>query len=357
MKEVSIGNRKIGENQPIFIIAEAGINHNGDISLAKKLIDVAKEAGADAIKFQAFFADEEVTIHTPKAEYQKKATKKNESYYVMIKKLELSESQYQILMKYAKKRDIIILFTPSDEKSADLLRRLGTPAFKIGSNDLTTLPMLKHIAKFGRPMIVSTGMATLREIKEAIATIKSAGNKKIILLHCTSTYPTEFKNANLNAIFLLKRVFRIPVGYSDHTLGIEATIATAALGARVIEKHITLDKGLPGPDHKMSLEPDELKKMVESIRNVERALGSPIKKPLKSEMEIMKVARKSIVAKIEIPKGSKIRKEMIAFKRPGTGIPPKFENKVIGAIAKQKIEQDELISWKKIKRRQFGRKR
>jgi len=349
MIEINIGNRKIGGNRPVFIIAEAGINHNGDINLAKKLIDVAKEAGTDAVKFQSFFADEELTIGAPKAEYQKRATKKGESYYTMIKKLEFSKNQHRVLMKYAKERNIIFLSTPSDEKSANLLQELGVPAFKIGSNDITTLPMLKHIAKFGKPMIVSTGMATLEEIKEAVEAIKSVGNKKIVLLQCTSSYPAKFEEANLNVIKTLKNTFHVPVGYSDHTLGIEAPITAAALGANIIEKHFTLDKNLPGPDHKMSLEPDELKKMVISIRKVKKMLGSPVKKPLKSEMQMRRITRKSIAARVDIPKGSKITEEMLAFKRPGTGIPPKFVDMIIGKTTREKIRRDELLSWKKIK--------
>lgn len=345
MKKIKIGHKYIGDDESVFIIAEAGVNHNGDIELAKKLVDVAVESGADAIKFQTFKAENVVTKNAPKADYQVKNTNSNESQYDMIKKLELSEDEFKELYRYARKKGIVFLSTPFDFDSADFLEELGIPAFKVSSTDLTNLPFLEYIAEKGRPVILSTGMGTLGEIEEAINTIKNAGNEDIILLHCITSYPAKFESLNLKAIQTLKEAFKLPVGFSDHSLGIYAPIAAVALGAVVIEKHFTLDKNLPGPDHKASLDPEELKEMIKWIRLIEKALGDGIKRPILEEEEIKTVARRSIVAKVNIPKGTIITEGMITFKRPGTGLPPKYYKEIIGKRAKRNIKADELISW------------
>ena len=348
VKIVKIRNRVIGEGHPLFIIAEAGVNHNGDVGLAKKLIDGAKEAGADAVKFQTFKAENVVTENAGMAKYQKRNTGKSQTQLGMIKKLELKYKDFIKLKKYCDKKKIIFLSTPHTEDAVDFLEPL-VPAYKIGSGDLTNLPFLKKIAKKKKPIILSTGMATLAEVREAVKTIKKAGNNKIILLHCTTNYPCPLEEVNLRAMQTLKQEFNLPVGYSDHTLGITISIMAVAMGANAIEKHFTLNRNLPGPDHKASLEPDELRNMVIAIRNVEKALGNGIKKLTKSEEEIKKVARKSIVAKVDIPAGTKITKEMLIIKRPGTGIEPRYLNKLIGKIAKKEIKKDTLIKFKDLK--------
>ena len=344
MKTVRIGNRIIGEGSPCFIIAEAGVNHNGEVDLAKSLIDIAKNADADAVKFQTFKTEEIMVKETPKAEYQKETTGEG-TQYEMIKKLELSEKDFKELAGYAKQKGIIFLSTPFDEESADLLEKLNVPAFKIGSGDLTNMPLLEYIAKKDKPMIISTGMSTLDEVRDAVNAVKNAGNNQIILLHCTSNYPAKIEDCNLRAMQTLEKEFDVPVGYSDHTLGIVVPIAAVAMGACIIEKHFTLDKNLPGPDHKASLEPNELKEMVKQIRIAEKALGTGKKKPANSEIEIQKVARKSIVAKVNIAKGSIITKEMLTVKRPGTGLVPKYYYKIVGKKAKKNIKENELINW------------
>jgi len=347
MKKIKIGNKFVSEENPCFIIAEAGVNHNGSFRLAKKLIDAAKNAGVDAVKFQTFRAENLVTKTTEMANCQKKNTGKKESQLKMLKKLELSDKDFTELKKYCNKKQIIFLSTPHSEDVIDFLEPL-VPAYKVGSGDLTNLPFLEKVARKKKPIILSTGMATLSEVEEAVNTIKKAGNNKIILLHCTTNYPCPLEEVNLRAMEDLKREFNLTVGYSDHSLGIMVPIMAVTLGAKVIEKHFTLNKNLLGPDHKASLEPDELKDMVKTIRHVEEALGSSIKKPTKSEEKIKKVVRKSIVAKVNIPKSTRIKKDMLIIKRPGTGIEPKYFNRVIGRVAKTNIVKDELIFWGKI---------
>lgn len=345
MKTIKIGDRLVGNGEPCFIITEVGVNHNGDVELAKKLIDVAKDAGADAVKFQTFKAENVVTKNAPKADYQVKNTELNESQYDMIKKLELTEEEFKELYRYAKNKGIMFLSTPFDFESADFLEEMGVPAFKISSTDLTNLPFLEYVAEKGKSIILSTGMGTLGEIEEAVTTIRHAGNEDIVLLHCITSYPAKFESLNLRAIQTLRAEFKLPVGFSDHSLGIYAPIAAVALGAVVIEKHFTLDKNLPGPDHKASLNPEELKEMIKAIRLVESALGDGIKRLTSEEEEIKKVARRSIVAKVDIPKGNVITKEMITFKRPGIGLPPKHYREIIGKKARRNIKADELIYW------------
>jgi N-acetylneuraminate synthase/N,N'-diacetyllegionaminate synthase len=346
MKKIKLGNRSISEGEPCFIIAEAGVNHNGTIELAKKLIEVAKDAGADAVKFQTFKAENVLIKNAEKAEYQKETTGIEESQYEMIKRLELSEYDFKELADYAKKKGILFLSSPFDKESVDLLDEMNVSAFKVASGEITNFPLLKHIAKKGKSIILSTGMATLGEVEEALNVIRSEGVKDVILLHCVSNYPAKIEDVNLRALETLKQAFKLPVGFSDHTLGITTPIAAVALGACIIEKHFTLDRNLPGPDHKASLDPDELKEMVKAIRDVEKALGNGIKRPAKEEEEIKKVARRSIVAKVDIPEGAIISEDMLDVKRPGTGIVPKYFDFIVGMRAKKNIKKSNIVTWK-----------
>lgn len=346
-RSINISGRKIGDGQPVFIVAEAGVNHNGSMTLAKKMIDAAKAAGADAVKFQTFKAEELATKRAPKAGYQKKRVK-GKSHYEMLKELELSAEDFKQLSYYSSRKKIIFLSTPFDALSADLLDKIGMPAFKISSGEITNLPLLCRIAHFGKPIILSTGMASLSEVKNAVKAIFSLGNKKLILLHCTSSYPTRYEDVNLLAMKTLRKTFNVPVGYSDHTPGLETPVAAAALGAVVIEKHFTLDKKLEGPDHRASLSPEEFRKMVKTIRNIEKALGDGIKAPRKTEMAVQAVARKSIVALRNVSKGTQLSAEMLTIKRPGTGISPKYLNELTKRRAKTNIKRDQVITWDKI---------
>lgn len=332
----------------VFIIAEAGVNHNGSISNAKKLIETAKEAGADAVKFQMFHTENLVTKSAPKANYQKIGTNEN-SQFKMLKGLELSEDDFLELMQFCENCGIKFMATPFDNDSADFLNESSLSIFKISSGDLNNIPFLKRIAKFNKPIILSTGMADLEEIKESVEAIYSTKNEKLTLLHCTSNYPAEYNNINLLAIQSLKNIFNIPVGYSDHSKGIEVAIAAVALGSTVIEKHFTLSKQMDGPDHKSSIESRELKKMVTSIRNIEKALGNGTKKIQQTEIEIKKIVGKSLVASIDIPRGTLITKGMITVKRPGIGIAPKYLESVIGKVSCIDIPHDTCIEWSKIK--------
>ena len=337
------------DTSKVFIIAEAGVNHNGSLDLAYQLIDIAKDAGADVVKFQTFKAKNVVSKLADKAEYQKKTTASDKSQLKMIKKLEISFDDFIKLKKYCDKREIIFLSTPFDHQSIDFLYDL-VDIYKIPSGEIINHPYLKHIAAKNKPIIMSTGMANLGEVEEAINTIRAINSKaKISLLHCTTNYPTPYEKVNLKAMQTLAAAFKLPVGYSDHTLGIEVPVAAVAMGAKIIEKHFTLDKKLPGPDHKASLEPDELKEMVKAIRNVEMALGDGIKKPNKSEIEIMKVARRCLIAARDIRAGEIIKEADIAIKRPGTGILPKFKEIIIGMKLINDIRQDEPFRWENFK--------
>ena len=329
----------------VFIIAEAGVNHNGSIELAKKLIDVASESGADAVKFQTFKAEKLVSKNAQKADYQKQTTNKTESQFDMIKKLELDMDTHKELIAYCKTKNIMFLSTPFDHDSIELLSDLGLEIFKIPSGEIINLPYLRHIGKLNKKVILSTGMADIGEIEDALDILISAGTKKenITVLHANTMYPTPMEDVNLKAMVTIGNTFDIGFGYSDHTLGIEVDIAAVAMGACCIEKHFTLDKTMEGPDHKASLEPDELKAMVKAIRNIELALGSSVKKPSKSEIPNMQIVRKSIVAKIEIKKGDKLSEENITIKRPGNGINPMRWDEIVGTIAAKDYKEDELI--------------
>lgn len=326
----------------VFVIAEAGVNHNGDVILAKKLIDLAAEAGADAVKFQTFSTEENVTQSAPKASYQKK-TSLRESQFDMLRKLELSQGEFREIFDYCKYKKILFLSTPFDYASADFLARLPVSLFKISSGEITNVLLLKKVAEFKKPIILSTGMSSLEEVKQAVKLIYLAGNKKLTLLHCTSNYPTKFEDVNLRAIQTLRHEFNVPVGYSDHTEGIEVAIAATALGAEVIEKHFTLDKNLPGPDHKASLSPTQLKDLVRSIRNVEISMGDGRKVPRPSENNVKQVARKSVVSLFNIKKGERIKAEMLGLKRPGTGLAPKKLAGLLDKVAKRDISKDTIV--------------
>jgi len=345
-RKVRVAGRWIGEGESTFIIAEAGVNHNGDISLAKRLIEAAAEAGADAVKFQTFRAENVVTRGAPKAEYQRGTMDTAESQLEMLKKLELTGQDFAGLKDYCEQRGILFMSTPHDQESIDLLEQLGVSLFKVGSGDITNIPYLQHMARKGKPIILSTGMTTLGEVEEAVETILAAGNKDLILLHCVSNYPARVEDCNLRAIQTLEIAFQLPVGFSDHTLGIEISLAAVALGAKVIEKHFTLDKTLPGPDHRVSLEPAELARLVRGIRNIERAIGNGLKRPRQGEMENRSLTRKSLVAACKIPAGTLILDQMIKVKRPGTGLAPKFRAEVVGRRARVDISEDQLIEWR-----------
>jgi N,N'-diacetyllegionaminate synthase len=329
----------------VFIIAEAGVNHNGSVSIAKRMIDVASEAGADAVKFQTFKAENVISKFAPKAEYQKSTTGHSESQLDMAKKLELNEKEFKGLFDYCKERTIMFLSTPFDLDSIDLLNRLGLEIFKIPSGEITNLPYLKEIGALKKKVIMSTGMSYVREIKSALDALIKAGTRKknITLLHCNTEYPTPYEDVNLYAMITLKKKFGVEAGYSDHTLGVEVPVAAAALGASVIEKHFTLDRNMEGPDHKASLEPVELKAMVKAIRNLEKALGSSVKKPSASESKNIAIARKSIVAARKIRRGAALTSENLTVKRPGTGINPMRWEHILGRKAKKDFQRDELI--------------
>jgi N,N'-diacetyllegionaminate synthase len=335
----------IGHDRPCFIIAEAGVNHNGDVSLARRLIDAASDAGADAVKFQTFKTKNLVTIGAEKAEYQKRSDSTSGTQYDLLKKLEFTETDFRKLSIYAKKKGMIFLSTAFDEDSVELLSRLNVPAYKIPSGEITNFPLLKKIALYKKPVILSTGMSTIDEIKEAVLILIEYGCSEIILLHCTTSYPAPTESVNLRVLKTLRSLFCLPTGYSDHTSGITIPIAAVAMGACVVEKHLTLDRSLSGPDHKASIEPDEFKRMVSAIREIESALGDGEKKMQLCEASIRDVVRKSIVSAKKISSGSIITEDMLAIKRPGTGIEPKYLKNILGKSAVCGIKKDTVITW------------
>jgi N,N'-diacetyllegionaminate synthase len=328
-----------------IIIAEAGVNHNGDITIAKKLIDKAKEAGVDYVKFQMFKTNQLVSKNAVKADYQKQTTDSTESQLEMIQKLELSEDNYNELFQYAKFKGIELFSTAFDLESINTVYRYKPEIVKIPSGEITNLPYLEKLCDINYCpwFIISTGMATLSEIEGAINVLRSNKQNRITILHCNTEYPTPMEDVNLKAMQTLGTTFGVDIGYSDHTLGIEIPIAAVAMGAGVIEKHFTLDRNMEGPDHKASLEPDELKQMVSSIRNIERALGSSIKQPSKSELKNKNIARKSIVAKTNIKLGETFTVNNLTIKRPGSGISPMDWYKVLGTKANKNYKIDDLI--------------
>lgn len=326
----------------VYIIAEAGVNHNGSFDLACKLIDAAKEAGVDCIKFQTFKSENLVSRTAQKAEYQKETTG-DSSQRDMLKKLELSFSDFSRLKAYCEKKEICFLSTPFDFDSIDFLNSIDMPFWKIPSGEVTNLPYLLALAKTGKPVVMSTGMCTLQEIQDAIDVLNENGIKEIKLLHCNTEYPTPFEDVNLKAMETMHNEFHLEVGYSDHTKGIEVPVAAVALGATIIEKHFTLDRNMEGPDHKASLEPQELAEMVKCIRNIEKAIGTGEKTPSPSEKKNIAVARKSIVAKTKIKTGDIFTEQNITAKRPGTGLSPMKWFDVLGKTALRDFEEDELI--------------
>lgn len=327
----------------VYIIAEAGVNHNGSIELAKKLVDAAKDSGANCVKFQTFVSKNLVSKYAEKADYQKMQTSIEESQHDMLKRLELSFDEFVSLNAYCISRDIEFMSTAFDFDSIDFLYKLGMGTWKIPSGDITNLPYLMKIAKLKNPVILSTGMSTMDDIRAAVNTLRENGTEDLTVLHCTTEYPTPYKDVNLRAMLTIKDEFGVKVGYSDHTSGIEVPIAAVALGATVIEKHFTLDRNMEGPDHKASLEPGELKAMIDSIRHIELALGDGMKQPVESEIKNMAVARKSIIAKKEIKLGDVFNDDNLTVKRPGNGISPMKWFDVIGKVALRDFEEDELI--------------
>ncbi len=343
MQTIEFGGRRIGTAQPCFLIAEAGVNHNGNADLAHQLVDLAADMGADAVKFQSFDPDRLAARGAPKAAYQQRATSHGESQYEMLRALALRTEAYPSLMSHAEERGLAFLSSPFDEESASMLDDLGVKAFKIPSGELVNHPYLRFIAGLGKPLIVSTGMATLGEVERALETIEQNGNPPVVLLHCVSSYPAAAEDANLRAMKTLRTAFGVPVGYSDHTRGIEVSLAAVALGACVLEKHVTLDTALPGPDHAASLGPPEAYALGKAIRLVESALGDGRKRPRPSESEVAAVARKSLVLRRDLRPGELIEADSLIALRPGTGIPPSRLGEVVGRRVREAVEAGSIL--------------
>lgn len=333
MRELEIGEFKIGDSRSTFIIAEIGLNHNGKVETAKKMVTSAKECGADAVKFQIFDTDELYT--------------KESKVFDLFESLEFSEDDWLEIRDFAEKEEILFTASVFDKKSVDLLDELRSPMFKIASGDLTHIPLLDYVSKKGKPAIISTGLSNISEVEDAVRTFYSNDNDRIALLHCVSNYPSSLENLNLNVIETMKRVFRVPVGFSDHTLGVTAPVTAVALGADIIEKHFTLDRDMEGPDQKLSLPPDMFKKMVDRIRGIEKGLGDGIKNPVEDE-GMIKRARRGIKVRKVIPQGKEIKKEDLKITRPADGIKPKYYDLVIGRKARKNIDEDEPLRWEYI---------
>lgn len=340
-----IAGRSVGQGFPCFVIAEAGVNHNGDFALACRLVDAAADAGADAVKFQTFSAEQVIAESAPKAQYQLQTTSTAESQLDMARRLELKPEAFHALADRCRQRGIMFLSTPFDEGSVFVLRDCGVPAYKIPSGELTNVPLVVTIARQGLPLIISTGMANLDEVQACLAVVHECGNDQIALLHCVSNYPANPADVNLRAMATLRETFGVPVGYSDHTLGIDVAGAAVALGASILEKHFTLDRSLLGPDHRMSLDPQELRAMVSAIRTIEAALGNGIKRPAASEADVRAVARRSIVARRGLPAGMKLSTADLALKRPGTGLPASALPQIVGRTTRRALARDELLDW------------
>lgn len=341
---IQAAGRWIGQGHPCFIIAEAGVNHNGDLKMARQLVDVAVEAGADAVKFQTFKAERVLTATAQKAGYQVETTGAAESQLAMAKRLELPFEAFRQLWRDCAERGILFLSTPFDEESAEFLAELGVPMFKTPSGELTNLPFLAHVARYGKPMIVSTGMSTLEEVRAAVRTLEEAGNRALVLLHCTSAYPADPAESNLRALETLRAAFGVPVGYSDHTPGIDVALAAVALGACVIEKHITLDRTLSGPDHRASLEADELRALTVGIRRVERALGDGVKRPTAGELNTRAVARRSVVTARPLDAGCVLcREDLVAKRTAGVGLSPARLPELVGRRLARAVAAESLL--------------
>jgi len=338
-----IAERRVGFGKPVFIIAEAGVNHNGDVRLARQLVDAAKDAGADAVKFQSFGAERLVSAAAPKAVYQLQTTDAAESQLEMLRRLELSSEAYRELFLHCQARGILFLSTPFDEENVDLLDALGVPAFKVGSGDLTNSEFLRYVAQRGKPVILSTGMSTLDEVEAAVRVIGDAKCHELILLHCVSCYPADPAEANLRAMGTMAAAFHTPVGFSDHTLGMEVTMAAVALGACVIEKHITLDRAMPGPDHRASFEPEEFKQFCMTLRRVESSLGDGTKRPTPNERDTARVARRSLHAAHDLEKGGPLRAEDFVARRPGTGVSAADLESVLTRRLTRSVSEGEML--------------
>jgi len=343
MRRIKIGNKFIGDGEPVFVIAEAGVNHNGDVELAKRMVDVALEAGVDAVKFQSYKTESIIIKSAPCAEYHKRSVRNNETWFDLLKRLEFTEKKQRELFDYCVKKKILFFSTPYDEASVDFLNILGVSVFKIASTDLSNLPLLEHVARYNKPIILSTGMSYLSEIKESVSFIVEKGSRDIILLQCTSNYPPSPGDANLNVIGTLRKEFGLLVGYSDHLACSQTAVAAVAKGASVYEVHFTLDRNLSGPDQKSSLEPLELKQIISDIRYTERLMGSYKKEVTVSENETRNKLRKSVAVLKDIKAGDRITRELIGVKRPGTGLAPKHLYNLLGKVAKRDIAKDELI--------------
>jgi N-acetylneuraminate synthase len=351
VKTVKIAKHTLGAGHPVYVIAEAGSNHNRSLPTARKLIDVAAKAGADAVKFQTFSADALYSTRTPKMKYLKKITASSESVYDLLKSLELPRKWHAPLAAHCRKRGVDFLSTPFDEAAVDQLAAVGVPAFKIASFELNHLPLLKRAARTGKPMILSTGMADLEDIRRAMAACRSVGNREIVLLHCAIGYPAKFEDINLNAMLTMRKHFKCPVGYSDHSTGQVAAVAAVAMGACAIEKHFTLSRKMKGPDHAFALEPGELAQMIAALRNTSASLGSAKKACAPAERELHRLARRSIVAARDIPGGRKLTRADMAIKRPGFGVQPCELDKLLGCVARRDIKYDDIITWDLLGRR------
>lgn len=343
VKTLFIDGKKVGPGQRCFIIAEAGVNHNGELARARELVRQAKACGADCVKFQTFKAQRIVTASAPKAAYQLKVTDPAESQLAMLQKLELSESDHRVLIEECRRENIVFLSTPYSIEDAHLLHDLGVPAFKIASGQLVELPFLAAIASLRKPVILSTGMANVDEIKEAVATLRTHGNHQIVVLQCTTNYPSRVEDANLRAMAEISSLTGAIVGYSDHTEGIATCLASVALGAAVVEKHFTLDRDLPGPDHRCSSQPAELGALVRGVRDIEAALGDGVKRPTAAELANLTGMRRSVVASRNIRAGERVQAADFAFKRPATGLPPKRLHELIGRSARSDIPADAQV--------------
>jgi N-acetylneuraminate synthase len=341
---VRIGERALGGPR-CYVIAEAGVNHNGDSRLAHALIDAAADAGADAVKFQTFVADRLVTAAAPKAGYQEQRGEAGETQRDMLRRLELSAAAHVELRDHARESGIEFLSTAFDEGSVDLLAGLPVAAFKIPSGEITNTLLLSHVAAQGRPVMLSTGMSSLDEVRDAVAVLRGAGCVDLVLLQCTSAYPADPRTANLRAMRTMAREFDVLVGYSDHTPGIAVALAAAALGAAVIEKHLTLDRALPGPDHEASLEPDQFAHLVTQVRIVEQALGDGVKQPAAPELELARLVRRSIVAAHDLPAGVRLTASMLTVKRPGTGLPPAALSRIVGRRLRRAVAADAIVEF------------
>lgn len=344
MKTLRIGNRIIGPGRPVFIIAEAGVNHNGKLALAKKLVDAAKAAGADAVKFQTFKAEEVVTGKGVMAAYQKRNTGKSESQLAMLRRITLTEKEFGALAAYAKKKGIIFMSTSAGGfSSVDVLQEIGVPVFKFGSSDTSNLPLLSYAARYKKPMLISTGMSDFAEVKEAVTCIRKAGNNNIVVFQCTTDYPAKPEETNLRAMLTMRDALGVVVGYSDHTVGSEASVIAVTLGASILEKHLTLDNDMPGPDHKASSNPADFAQYVQDVRNVEVILGSAKKTIVPSARPYIPLVLKSVVVRGGVRKGEKFTWENLAIKRPAGGLPPKAFFTIVGKRATRDIGHDEQI--------------